>query len=155
MNTNKINLKNESKYKLPIRKLKDNIIKYCNYFKFKNVEINFLFTSDKEILKFNKKYFEQNVSTDVISFPDEESEDFIIHSSQKKYKFLGDVLISVEQVDINSKKFKCSFIEELNRVIIHGILHLIGYDDIKKSEKKVMFELQEKILKNFKKFFKL
>lgn len=146
MNSNIINLINNSKTKLNLIQIKKNIETYIKYLNQNKIEINYLFCDNNYILKYNKIYFKRNMPTDVIAFPFDNNEHFI--TTDTKHNFIGDIIISVEQVAVNARKYKCSFVEELNRVIIHGLLHLNGYDDSKKSAKEKMFELQEKILKD-------
>ncbi|UCG28890.1 MAG: rRNA maturation RNase YbeY, partial [Bacteroidales bacterium] len=59
----------------------------------------------------------------------------------------GDLFISVETLKINAKKFKCKLEDELLRVMVHGILHLVGYEDVSKSEKEMIRSKEEKYLK--------
>jgi len=81
-------------------------------------ELNYIFTSDENILAINNKYLEHNYYTDVITF--DYTDDSIIS---------GDIFISLETVKTNSEKFKQDYSIELKRVIIHGVLHLIGFKD--------------------------
>lgn len=85
-------------------------------------EINFVFTTDEEILKTNIQFLKHNTYTDIITFDYCEGKTII-----------GDIIISIERVRENAKKFDVGFETELKRVIIHGVLHLCGYKD--KSEK--------------------
>ncbi len=89
-------------------------------------QINFVFTSDEELFKINVQYLNHHTYTDIITF--DYCEDDIVN---------GDIIISVERVTENAKKFKVDFSQELHRVIIHGVLHLCGYKDksAKDSEK--------------------
>ena len=92
-------------------------------------EINYIFCDDNYLLEQNIKYLEHNTLTDVITF--NYSEKDIISS---------DIMISIERVKENSIIFENPFKKELRRVMIHGILHLIGYNDKTKKEKKEMTE---------------
>ena len=100
--------------------------------------INFIFTSDAYLQELNVKYLKHNTLTDVITFNDNDS--VIIN---------GDIFISVERVKENSVIYMQTFIEELKRVIIHGVLHLLLYNDKLISEKKRMREMEDKCLKLF------
>ncbi len=86
-------------------------------------EINYIFCSDDYILKINNQYLKHNYFTDIITF------DYC-----EDNKISGDVFISIDTVLSNSKTYHTSFSQELNRVIIHGILHLIGFKDKSESE---------------------
>ncbi|MFH1379755.1 MAG: rRNA maturation RNase YbeY [bacterium] len=104
-------------------------------------EVSFLFCGNAEIKKYNRKYLQTNRCTDVIAFYDDSK----LPGYQKKY--LGDIIVSAEQAKIQAKQLKHSNKKELITLIIHGILHLLGYKDTSKSLKKKMFNRQEKILK--------
>ena len=80
--------------------------------------IVFAFFNDEEVKKLNKKFLNKDYYTDVISF--NETNDKIIN---------GNIAISVDRVKENSKKFKCTFQDEMRRVMIHGLLHFMGYND--------------------------
>ncbi len=86
-------------------------------------QLNFVFTNDETLLKTNIEFLKHNTYTDIITF--DYCEGSVIN---------GDVLISVERVEENAKKFKTSFDEELKRVMIHGVLHLCGYMDKTKKD---------------------
>ncbi|HOK41374.1 MAG TPA: rRNA maturation RNase YbeY [bacterium] len=148
---NKITLINNSKIKFSEIKIKRIINTIFKLIKKNKIEINFLFVNNDEIIEYNKKYFKRDCPTDVIAFPFE-NEFYFYKQNKNKIKYIGDILISLEQVKINADYYKISFEEEFQRVLIHGILHLFGYTDKGKENKKKMFELQEKILKNIKKF---
>ncbi len=97
---------------------------------FSLAEINYIFCSDQYLHDLNVKYLNHDTLTDIITFDqsDEESE------------VKADIFISIERVKENAKKLKVLFLQELHRVMIHGVLHLLGYGDKTDSEKKVMRE---------------
>jgi rRNA maturation RNase YbeY len=97
--------------------------------------INIIFCSNDYLLKINEKYLKHHYYTDVITFPYNEGD-----------VLSGDIFISVEQVVINAERFKASFLEELLRVIIHGILHLMGYNDETDNERLNMHVLEDEAL---------
>lgn len=90
-------------------------------------DINVIFCSDNYILDVNMKYLQHDYFTDIITFDYCEGK-----------VLSGDLFISVDSVRENSIEFATDFEEELHRVIVHGVLHLIGYDDHTEEEKKVM-----------------
>lgn len=90
-------------------------------------DINIIFCSDNYILDVNMKYLQHDYFTDIITFDYCEGE-----------VLSGDLFISIDSVRENAEFYKTGFQDELNRVIVHGILHLIGYDDHSKEEIKVM-----------------
>jgi len=91
-------------------------------------EISIIFTSDKAILNLNKEFLNRAYSTDVMVFGD-----------KFKNAVGGEVYISVDRIKDNSKIYsEGDFDKEMKRVIIHGVLHLIGYGDKTDSEKELM-----------------
>ena len=90
-------------------------------------DINVIFCSDNYILDVNMKYLQHDYFTDIITFDYCEGK-----------VLSGDLFISVDSVRENSIEFGTDFGEELHRVIVHGVLHLIGYDDHTEEDKKVM-----------------
>lgn len=101
--------------------------------------IDIIFCSNDYLLKINKDYLNHNYYTDVISFP--------YHNSHDPVQ--GDIFISIPQVKHNSHQFFTTFEEELNRVIAHGVLHLIGYSDYSNYEKEIMEEKEDYYLSIF------
>ena len=87
--------------------------------------LNFLIVGDKRMIHFNKTYLNHDYSTDIITFDNSENK-----------KINGDIVISIERVKENSKKYKVKLEDELRRVMAHGLLHLLGYDDKNEKEKK-------------------
>lgn len=84
----------------------------------KSGEVNFIFCEDAYLLQMNQLYLNHNTLTDIITF-----------DYSAKTKISGDIFISIERVQENAKKFKVDFEQELHRVMIHGVLHLIGFQD--------------------------
>ena len=87
--------------------------------------LNFLIVGDKRMIHFNKTYLNHDYSTDIITFDNSENK-----------KISGDIVITIERVKENSKKYKVKLEDELRRVMVHGLLHLLGYDDKNEKEKK-------------------
>ncbi len=99
-----------------------------NVFKKKKFEeLSIIFCSDEYLLDMNKKYLGHDYFTDVITFDNSEEN-----------TFSGDIFISIDRVRENAGTFGQLFIDELHRVIIHGVLHLSGYDDGTEQEQKMM-----------------
>ena len=98
--------------------------------------ITFIFSNDEKLRKLKKEYFGEDVFTDTISFNLEEESDPIE----------GEVYISLERVSENAHTFQQDFITEYKRVIIHGCLHLLGYNDELPKDKTIMTELEETYL---------
>ncbi len=98
-------------------------------------EINIIFTSDDFLRTLNNLYLKRNYFTDIISF--DYSEHRIIG---------GDLFISTDRVKDNAGIYKNDYYQELFRVIIHGILHLLGFNDNTEDEKKIMREEENRCL---------
>lgn len=100
--------------------------------------VNFIFTSDEHILEINKQYLNHDYFTDIITFDYCEND-----------KLIGDIFISLDTIAQNATEYQCSFDEELSRVIVHGVLHLIGYKDHDESQKLVMRNKENIYLKEY------
>ena len=100
--------------------------------------LNFLIVGDKRMIHFNKTYLNHDYSTDIITFDNAENK-----------KISGDIVISIERVKENSKKYKVKLEDELRRVMAHGLLHLLGYDDKNEKEKKRMRKKENYYLKMY------
>jgi rRNA maturation RNase YbeY len=98
--------------------------------------LSYVFSSDEHLLELNSQYLEHNTLTDIITF-DYSNDPDSIH---------GEIYISIERVKENASIFKESFDKELHRVIIHGVLHLMGYDDKRGTDKALMREKEEAYL---------
>ena len=98
--------------------------------------ISIILSNDEKLRQLKKQYFRKDVLTDVISFNLEE----------KGNPVEGEIYISINRVSENAKKYKQDIGIELKRVIIHGCLHLLGYDDQTPEEKKTMTRLEDHYL---------
>ena len=100
--------------------------------------ISIIFCDNKTLNNFKIKYFDEDVFTDIVTFKIEDK------------PFLeAELYISTEMAIENAKEFKVSLDNEIIRLISHGILHLIGYDDRNNSLSKKMFSVQEEIVEKF------
>jgi len=97
--------------------------------------LNIIFTSNDYLLEINRKYLNHDYYTDVISFDDSEGN-----------VIAGDIFVSIDQVKINSKFHNVGFINELCRVMIHGVLHLVGFDDADEAQQQDMRKLEDHAL---------
>jgi probable rRNA maturation factor len=91
-------------------------------------ELNFIFCSDEYLLKINQEYLDHDTYTDIITFD----------NSKEESEISGDIFISIERVTENASQLKIDPQTELHRVIIHGVLHLIGFLDKTPSDKALM-----------------
>ena len=123
--------------KIRIHKLLNKLRKELN-FCISSLPINFI--SSDEITTINHKYLKHNYSTDIITF----------NYSGNRNNLDGEIFISYEDAKINSIKYKNSVEEEITRLVIHGILHLLGYDDMGAKDFKRMKKLENKLLNKYK-----
>lgn len=100
---------------------------------YKLKELNFIFCSDNYLLSINQKYLKHDTYTDIITFD----------NSEIKGEITADIFISLDRVRENALKFEVNEAYELQRVMIHGTLHLLGYLDKKKEEKALMTEKED------------
>lgn len=98
--------------------------------------LSYIFTSDNYLLSINKKYINHNYYTDIITFP-----------GQSKDKLSGDIFISIDRVLENARTHNCPFETELSRVMAHGLLHLLGFNDKTKPEQEQMKKGENEAIK--------
>ncbi|MBX7262325.1 MAG: rRNA maturation RNase YbeY [Chitinophagales bacterium] len=104
------------------------------YYQTKIDDLSYIFVNDEQLLAINQKYLAHDTYTDIITFDLSEIEKHIN----------GEIYISLDRILDNAQKFNVPILDELLRVIAHGLLHLIGYDDKTKAKKTIMTE-QENI----------
>jgi len=128
-------IKHELKNRRKIKSLIKNIIDEENKIM---GDINYVFCTDNYLLEINSKYLNHNTLTDIITF-----------NFCENKKISGDILISLDRIKENSSIFEQPFNKELYRVMIHGVLHLIGYKDKTSKEKERMRKKEDYYLVNF------
>ncbi|MBK8054396.1 MAG: rRNA maturation RNase YbeY [Saprospiraceae bacterium] len=101
--------------------------------------LDYIFCNDEYLLKINIKFLSHDYYTDIITFPYNELE-----------LLKGDMFISLDRVKENAAQYNISFDEELRRVMVHGLLHLIGYTDGSEAEKNEMTAKENQYLSMFK-----
>ena len=102
--------------------------------------ISLIFLDDAEMQQLNRKFFSKDKSTDVIAFPLEDDEDDV----------WGEVYISVERAEEQAGFYSVSIPEEITRLIVHGVLHLHGYDDLEEPDRGMMTDKENQYLELFK-----
>ena len=107
------------------------IKKVIDKFDFESGNLTYIFCDDEYLKSINSKYLNHDYYTDIVTF--DYNKDKVIS---------GDMFISIERVKENAVLFHCNFTEELLRVIVHGLLHLIGYKDSSESEKAIMRKVE-------------
>ena len=130
-------LEKEDKLRLFIETIINENSKECG-------ELSYIFCSDEYLLEINKKHLEHDYYTDVITF--DYCEENIIS---------GDILISIDMIEENAKKYNVSFDNELLRIILHGLLHLLGFDDKTPEDKQLMTEKENYYLQTLSVFKKI
>ena len=138
---NEINIFKECK---DIDFYKDHIIQLINLSleatRYNQVKINIIFCNNDKLNSLKQEYFNDDALTDIITFPIKNDNDLE-----------AEIYISIEMAKINADEFNVSLNNELSRLIVHGVLHLIGFNDNTKDSKKIMFLKQDEIISNFQK----
>ena len=124
------------RFKFPHIAAKNSLRRVFDHFHYKVENINIVFMGDSDITHINVQYLSHKYSTDVISFRLNEGK-----------KVDAELYIGVEEVRRNALYFKTSFYEEITRVIIHGSLHLIGFEDDTDEKRNKMREWEDFFLK--------
>jgi rRNA maturation RNase YbeY len=104
---------------------------------YESISIEIIFCDDDHLSKLKMKYFNEDVLTDVLAFPIKN--DAVLES---------EIYISYDRALANSKEFDVSLNNEIVRLIVHGLLHLLGYRDDNTESKKIMFDKQESIVES-------
>jgi rRNA maturation RNase YbeY len=104
----------------------------------KILELSYVFCSDEYLLQINQEYLNHDTLTDIVTFD----------NSEDPKKIEGDIFISIDRVKENGEKLGTSE-TELERVMVHGLLHLLGYKDKKKEDKEVMTEKEDFYIKQY------
>ena len=131
-------IKNPRNYfKQKLKKI-SNIIKF---FKNKNVTFTILLTNSLNMKKLNNKFRKKNKSTDILSFPTFSPK--VLKLIKEKKIYIGDLAASYEIINSRSKR---NFFDEFDKVWVHGLLHLIGYDHVKDKDFYKMHKVEKRIL---------
>ncbi len=134
---------NQLKKKISDKKIKNWINKIFKELKLKNCSISIYFTDNENIEKLNNYYLNKNYPTDVLSFT--QIENMTVKNIGKfKDTFLGDIVISVQYAEKSSNERKHDLLMEIYFLLLHGLLHIIGYDHENNNDN-FMLEFQEKI----------
>lgn len=115
----------------------------CEKLESKTSNLNYNFVSEVQQIKINKEFKEHDYNTDIITFD----------VSNDPCELTADVYISLKQVKKNAEKYKVSLNSEINRVLIHGFLHLVGFNDETNLEKREMRKQENKFLNYINKKF--
>lgn len=128
--------------KMELKKLINYAVKYLNL---KDIEFGVIFVDNNKIKELNRIYRNIDRETDVITFRLADYEEVIFNN----VNILGDIYISLDKALSQSIEYNHSYLRELSFLLIHGFLHLLGYDHVNEEDEKVMFKLQEEILDGY------
>lgn len=127
----------------------DDLNKYVKFLvkelNLKKCEFNIIFIDNERIHEINREYRNVDRPTDVISFALEDNMDI----TYKKFRLLGDIYISIDKCYEQADEYGHSRQREISFLTTHGILHLLGYDHMKKEDEEKMFSLQEELLSKY------
>jgi probable rRNA maturation factor len=129
----------EGAYKTRLRKIAGTVLK--NLGMPSGAELSLSFTNDLRMRELNREWREIDRSTDVLSFPQGGGPDFTL---------LGDIVISIDTAKRHSIKYGNTLHDEIKKLIVHGTLHLLGYDHKKKRDKEVMREKESRLMFSIK-----
>lgn len=139
----------DCEYKEPDQKRISDLCEFIlKYFDLFDKEISISFVSDEEIRSLNAAYRNIDASTDVLSFALNEGEDLFDDS------MLGDIVISADTAKRQACELSHPLFAEIDNLIVHSMLHLLGYDHTEKEERIRMFDIHKKILKEFYEYTK-
>jgi probable rRNA maturation factor len=132
-----ISIYNDSSLKyLPQKKVIDAVGRVFKGEKIKKARINIIYVNDSKILELNRKYLRHNRTTDVLSFPLEESNNIIE----------GEIYISSETAGKQAKEYNVTLSNEIIRLAVHGALHFAGYADNTKDNRDLMHNLENRYI---------
>lgn len=106
-----------------------------------NLPVDLIFVDDDFMKRLNRKFTRRRKTTDVLSFGMKEGE-----VGGVDYPNLGDIYVSLDQAKTQAQEYRVSLKEEIRRLVIHGLLHLLGYDHKNKRQAKIMKEKEEAYL---------
>ena len=104
--------------------------------KIKNIELSLILSNRNYLNQLKMKYFNQNYYTDVIAF----------NLNNQDEDIVGEIYVSIDDIKQNAEKFNVTFNNEFKRIIIHGLLHIIGYDDDTQNKKEIMTSFENKYM---------
>ncbi|MDE6630252.1 MAG: rRNA maturation RNase YbeY [Bacteroidales bacterium] len=149
---------NEQDVKVPFlkrRTARESLRRVLETLGFEPGTVNYIFCSDKYLLKINRQYLNHDTYTDIITFAYSEQDltgegfgfaEEGVKGAKQKNRLSGDIYISVPRIKENAKLFHVKQIDELNRVLVHGLLHLAGYKDKTPKEEALMHKMEDKML---------
>ena len=113
------------------------------------LEVSVTFVSDEEIRQLNHEHRGIDRGTDVLSFALNEGTEELAEPIEGMPNLLGDIIISTPRISEQAEEYGHSFERELGFLVVHGFLHLLGFDHMNAEDEKIMFERQEEILTSY------
>ena len=142
----KVDFYNETNEKVTEEKELKNLSKYMiKYMNLKNISFSVIFVGSDTIKEINKNYRKIDRVTDVITFRLADYEEVMCG----KINVLGDIYICLDRAKEQAIEYGHSYLRELSFLLVHGFLHLLGYDHMNEEDEKEMFGLQEEILDGY------
>ena len=145
----KIELINDHYKKIPepfkkkeIKKLIDVVIKKIGFEELENGQINIKYTSEEEIKMLNEQFYNKVGVTNVLAFTNNQE------TPESKERLIGEIAICISQIEKEAKMYKKAVETRLKHMIVHGVLHLFGFDHQKKDEQKEMEQVEDDIITN-------
>ena len=143
----KIELINDHYKKIPepfkkkeIKKLIDVVLKKIGFEELENGQINIKYTSEEEIKMLNEKFYNKVGVTKVLAFTNNQE------TPESKERLIGEIAICISQIEKEAKMYKKAVETRLKHMIVHGVLHLFGFDHQKKGEQKEMEKVEDDII---------
>jgi len=143
----KIELINDHYKKIPepfkkkeIKKLIDVVLKKIGFEELENGQINIKYTSEEEIKLLNEKFYNKEGVTNVLAFTNNQE------TPESKERLIGEIAICISQIEKEAKMYKKAVETRLKHMIVHGVLHLFGFDHQKKGEQKEMELVEDDII---------
>jgi len=143
----KIELINDHYKKIPepfkkkeIKKLIDVVLKKIGFEELENGQINIKYTSEEEIKMLNEKFYNKVGVTNVLAFNNNQE------TPESKERLIGEIAICISQIEKEAKMYKKAVETRLKHMIVHGVLHLFGFDHQQKGEQKEMEQVEDDII---------
>ena len=143
----KVTIENQQKRKIFKRWIVRQLLFLLDKEKIISDELIVHFVDKKTILHLHKKFFNDASITDVITFPI----DPLIAKNNEEHHILGEIFICPDVAYAYAKKHKIPYVEELSLYVVHGLLHLLGYDDILTKDRIIMRKKEKKCMTLFRK----
>lgn len=133
-----IEINNKTRSNINVKLVKKTANRFLKIYNKQNYNLSIAFVGDARIKKLNKEYCKINQATDVLAFPGED-------------EFLGEIIIDYAQIKRQAKQYSKSVKEELIFILMHGLLHLVGYTDRDEKSRQEMLTLGVSLIKKIKK----